>query len=684
MRSIAPLLALLTACQSPATSVRVTVTFGEGLGLDQLGFQVAPDGEDARQAQVPEPPAALQSGLRVVLIVPDAWDGRDTLIKVTGTAAGVVAASGQAHATPLREQVVDITVPLAASCSDECPLGDTICVGEAVSSCARSAQGCARWSAAAPCPAAKPFCSSGSCDVACHDECQDGQRRCLGVGYQICGKHDSDGCTDWGPILACSTSDLCDKGACIPSCSGKPCSCQDGATTACADVGECRGGTRTCQGGQFGACQWTVGPSAEKCDGKDNDCDGRIDNDLQPEPCDNQKGLCAGARKSCGGAAGWLACAEADYRAVAGADYEPVETKCDGKDNDCNGLVDEPAACQGSCVAVAPEVVDPTSSANTPTSIALDPAGKPHVVYGASVINIMYANRVSGAWVTQSVLSSGPSTWWKYPTIMIDPSGKQLLTVYEDYNHGFNFGTRTSPSASWSLSNLTAAMPECFMPVSTLSPGGKVYTSCMFGMKAAYGTNASGGWSQTVVESFSTYLEHPPSVVASATGVVHIAYEDFGQKQLRYADNSGGSFAPLTVDTTGSDQENLSLSLGLDKSGVSHLAYHDSTARHLKYATNAGGTWKVTVLDSSADTGRSAALALDTSDHVHVAYWDYTNGHLKYATNRSGSWVLSVADPASSVGIGTSIALDPARGTVHISYLSLGQRIKYVALCPSL
>ena len=43
-------------------------------------------------------------------------------------------------------------------------------------------------------------------------------------------------------------------------------------------VGECKNGVRSCTGGKWGPCTGSVGPSAEACDGKDNDCDGVTDN----------------------------------------------------------------------------------------------------------------------------------------------------------------------------------------------------------------------------------------------------------------------------------------------------------------------------------------------------------------------------------------------------------------------
>ncbi|MBX3248866.1 MAG: hypothetical protein KF901_16945 [Myxococcales bacterium] len=146
-----------------------------------------------------------------------------------------------------------------------------------------------------------------------------------------CGvdEHEDRRCDDETP---CDAGSTCYRGFCVLE------RCAPGEERACFDgpaeligIGSCREGTLTCgDDGLFGACVDQVLPRTEMCNGRDDDCDGFVD-EIAGTSCDTRlRGVCA---------MGELACTEAG--AVCQATREPTEEVCNGLDDDCDGVVDE-------------------------------------------------------------------------------------------------------------------------------------------------------------------------------------------------------------------------------------------------------------------------------------------------------------------------------------------------------
>jgi hypothetical protein len=218
----------------------------------------------------------------------------------------------------------------------------------------------------------------GACGVVCDLRCEDGQCNDCDPHEEICNGSDDDcdGEIDEGVLNAC--------GACgaVPEeiCNGEDDDCDgqidEAVTNACGTCGpapeeRCNGEDDDCDGqideifeqlGQAcaageGVCiaegQWICGDAdtlicdaqpgepepAERCDaghaGVDDDCDGQVDEGVSlGEVCGVGIGQCF--------AEGHTVCDEADPTQVVciGEPGEPVAERCDGEDNDCDGVAD--------------------------------------------------------------------------------------------------------------------------------------------------------------------------------------------------------------------------------------------------------------------------------------------------------------------------------------------------------
>jgi hypothetical protein len=124
----------------------------------------------------------------------------------------------------------------------------------------------------------------------------------------------------------------------LAMCVGPTQSCYSGPA-ATAGVGVCQAGTQTCSGGVAGACIGEIDPSAESCNGLDDDCNGTVDDGLGMVSCGI--GACKNTVNACNAGKP----AVCTPKAAA-----PSEICGNGIDDDCNGLIDD-----GCCdVYVAP------------------------------------------------------------------------------------------------------------------------------------------------------------------------------------------------------------------------------------------------------------------------------------------------------------------------------------------
>ncbi len=231
-----------------------------------------------------------------------------------------------------------------------------------------------------------PPTNVGECEFGTN-QCQAGSQICTGAvfaKYETCNNKDDDCDSSIDEIFNTQT-DIMNCGSCGNICmpTGRTCINTNNNTNgaSCTMDAQCPGGacavnsqprcisggcTFTCNAGYqnkdgmaANGCEFhCFATGAEECDGVDNDCDGNTDEGLTPPAICLSGGECGtNTVASCDGATGW----QCHY--PMNADLEFPETKCDGKNNDCDANTDEaqtnvaPGIGLGLACSVVPETM---------------------------------------------------------------------------------------------------------------------------------------------------------------------------------------------------------------------------------------------------------------------------------------------------------------------------------------
>ncbi|MBN2694719.1 hypothetical protein JXR93_08655 [bacterium] len=75
--------------------------------------------------------------------------------------------------------------------------------------------GCYEWYSFETCTSNQECTTNACIDIACSNQCQQGEKRCSGEKIEQCGNFDGDNCLEWSEAISCGIGKTCRNGVCV-------------------------------------------------------------------------------------------------------------------------------------------------------------------------------------------------------------------------------------------------------------------------------------------------------------------------------------------------------------------------------------------------------------------------------------------------------------------------------------
>ena len=157
-------------------------------------------------------------------------------------------------------------------------------------------------------------------------------------------------------------------------------------------------------------------------------------------------------------------------------------------------------------------------------------------------------------------------------------------------------------------------------------------------------------------------------IALSSTGMPHIAFQDIGTGEIRYAyRNATGEWQVETV--VDAESKGGYAVLALNSSDRPVICYRNVTMRELSCAFKEASSWRHDVVDDTPDAGARVSLVLDKLDRPHLAYY-IDHGDLRYAWLDGKTWnITTLRDRTAGEVLSLSLDLDSEHNP-HIAFVS--------------
>jgi len=307
--------------------------------------------------------------------------------------------------------------------------------------------------------------------------------------------------------------------------------------------------------------------------------------------------------------------------------------------------------------------------------MALDPEGRPHLVYGRN--RLFHAWRDGASWQVETVDPAGALVG---PVIAIDDAGNITIVAYTEASRQRQelVAYSRAPGGAWQTAPIPVpSITEYPVLALALDGDGRPHVATT-GSTAdlspllIYAHAAPAGWVSETIELERNAVSYISLALDSGNRPV-ILYQSYGTNYpsdiLWLARREASGWAHESIAHAAYI---VGSSLALDAADRVHVVFSDLDPQSLVYLRQTANGWQTLM---EADTSHSLSLALDDADRPHVAYTN-ANEDIVYAVLGDAGWERTTIPMVGHAGGYNTLLLDDT-GAAHISTMQYAQNLYY-------
>ncbi len=308
--------------------------------------------------------------------------------------------------------------------------------------------------------------------------------------------------------------------------------------------------------------------------------------------------------------------------------------------------------------------------------MALDPDGRPHLVYGRN--RLFHAWRDGASWQVETVDPNGGALTG--PVIAIDDAGNITIVAYTEASRQRKelVAYSRAPGGEWQTAPIPVpSISEYPVLALALDGDGRPHVATTgstadFTPFLLYAHASPAGWVSETIELEGNAAFYISLALDSGNRpvILYQAYDTNHQDEILWLARREAS--GWTHQSLAHAAHIVGSSLALDAADRAHVVFSDLEPARLVYLRQTGNGWQTRV---ESDTGYVLSLALDDAARPHIAYTN-ANEDIVYAVLGDAGWERTTIPMVGHAGSHNTLLLD-ANGAAHISTLQYAQGLYY-------